>query len=81
MDYAIYDDRTQTVLRMTLTDLGPQRPDGISDALWAQICRVAELARDTPEIAAIFREFDSLIQRQISRNFSDTIGSITRQRL
>lgn len=39
------------------------RPDGISDELWSQICRVAELARDVPEIAAIIRELDSLIQR------------------
>lgn len=42
----------------------PQRPDGISDTLWAQVCRCAELARDVPEVAAIFAEFDRLIQRR-----------------
>ncbi len=42
----------------------PQRPDGISDILWAQVCRCAELARDVPEVAAIFAEFDRLIQRR-----------------
>ncbi len=42
----------------------PKPPEGLSNELLGQIYRVAELARDVPEIAAIFAEFDRLIQRR-----------------
>ena len=42
----------------------PRPPEGLSSELLGQVYRVAELARDVPEIAAIFAEFDRLIQRR-----------------
>jgi hypothetical protein len=42
----------------------PKPPEGLSNELLSQVYRVAELARDVPEIAAIFAEFDRLIQRR-----------------
>lgn len=41
----------------------PEPPEGISKQLLARVYRVAEVARDVPEVEAIFTEFDRLIAK------------------